>query len=130
MRNLDEAVNDWVVAELSRTGKIRTAKALKPVFLPNLGRDASLNLGILRKFDSGVVIRQGRAGLVHVRTAFRPMVNAGVNYMTIMHPGHNIRMTEDILAFEPDEELINMSENPLWIIQPEDEFNVAIKRIF
>lgn len=128
MRKLDDVVNDWVIAELSRAGS-RTAK-VNGIHLPNLGRDASLNVGVLRKFDSGVKIRQGRAGLIHVRTAFHPMVIAGVNYLNSMHPGHNIRMTEDILAFEPDEELINMSENPLWVIQPEDEFNVKIKRIF
>lgn len=100
-----------------------------PSFNLNPSR-AAMNFNVLRRMDNTFRAFQGIAGTTKLITKRKPIVAAGVDFLKMNHPGHNIRMTEDILAFEPDEDMINMSENPLWIIEPKSEFEVAIKRIF
>lgn len=91
---------------------------------------ASINFGVLRRMDPTFKAYQGLAGTTRLVTRRNPIIAAGVDLLQTTHPGHNIRMTEDILSFEPDEELINMSANPLWVIEPKTANEVIIKRIF
>lgn len=89
-----------------------------------------LNFAVIKQIDPTLQVAQSVNGIIRLTTRKHPLYRAGIDFLSKKHPGHNIRMTEDILSFEPEEGLINMSENPLWIVQPENEFQVAIKRIF
>lgn len=42
----------------------------------------------------------------------------------------NFEFTEDLMNFEPDEDLVKKSKVPLWVIQPLNAQSVLIKRIW
>lgn len=131
-RNVNEVLGQWFedALEIKRSRTAFAAPTLQSKALDLSPRNAALNLGPLRKFDPTLKVKAGFGHTTHLITSRKAMVITGIDLLKATHPGHNLRMTEDILSFEPDEDLINMSENPLWIIQPQSEFAVAIKRIF
>ena len=47
------------------------------------------------------------------------------------NPGIDLRFSEDLLEYEPDEEIVLKSKIPLWVIKPMDGGNtVSIQRIW
>jgi hypothetical protein len=42
----------------------------------------------------------------------------------------NFEFTEDLMNFEPDEDLVKKSKVPLWVIQPLNSQSVLIKRVW
>lgn len=123
----------WVESQLSEDPKVRrTASAAAANAFPTGVLDiraSRLNFDALKAKDPTLTVRAGMGGLINVSTKRIPLVADGINRLQTEHPAHKLIMTEDILSYEPDEDLIFMSVNPIWIVQPKDDFAVSIKRV-
>lgn len=89
-----------------------------------------LNFGNLRKKDKKADIVKMRGGYKvklskpHLAFNLKSILSAG-------NPGIDLKFSEDLLEYEPDEELIVKSKVPLWVIKPAGGGNtVSIQRMW
>lgn len=89
-----------------------------------------LNFDALLKQDKGASITQMQRGykvkLTKPHLAFNMQ-----GLLESSNPGIDLRFSEDLLDYEPDDELIVKSSVPLWVIKPTSGGNtVSIQRMW
>lgn len=89
-----------------------------------------LNFGALRERDKKASIVQMGKGYT-VRLSKPHLAFDMENLLSRSNPGIDLRFSEDLLEYEPDEELVLKSKIPLWVIKPMDGGNtVSIQRVW
>jgi hypothetical protein len=89
-----------------------------------------LNFDDLRKRDKSAKIVQMQKGYM-VKLGKSHLAFDMGSILSDKNPGVDLRFSEDLLEYEPDEELIVKSKVPLWVIKPiEGGSTVSIQRVW
>jgi hypothetical protein len=89
-----------------------------------------LNFEDLRKKDKKASIVQMKKGYRVKLSKPHLAFNMGA-ILSHSNPGIDLKFSEDLLEYEPDEELIVKSSVPLWVIKPVDGGStVSIQRVW
>lgn len=92
--------------------------------------NSMLNLNGLRTHDAKAVICQNELGY-DVKFSKSHLAFNFIDLMKKDNPDVNMMFTDDLLNFEPNEDLIYKSKVPLWVVCPlEAGKRVVIKRVW
>jgi hypothetical protein len=126
---MSEIYEDLVFSRMDKgKSKSRVAFTSDGKYLSEVYKNI-LNFDMLLEKDNSIKVSSIEEGVFKVRGLKRKAFDL-FNLLQNGNPGINFQFSEDLLNFEPDQELIKKSKVPLWVVHPLDSQSVMIKRVY